>query len=295
MSRLLASSLERVRRRFHPLHHLRAFPPARWIIARIDRPWLTRVDGVPHPVAVRLGRNLGTVLSLGRAEERELRDLLICLARANKAQVFWDVGANYGLFTFSLRAGLPALRIEAFEPDPDYVALLRRTLRLSGPDRVQVHPIALAGDQGKVTFKRDLISGSTGFLVASRQPSVGAPDHAGESGIIEVVTSTIDAESDRLGVPHLIKIDVEGAELRVLQGGIGTLQAHMPIILLECSHRQEEVRRLLEDLGYEIRDPKSPASRAAGPGMPFMAVALDPRRHLLRDAPVRSRNLERSA
>jgi predicted O-methyltransferase YrrM len=117
---------------------MRAFPPVRWIGERIDRPWLIRIDKVPHPVAVRLGRNFGTVLSFGLAEEREEQDLLICLARAHDSRAFWDVGANYGLFTFSLRASLPDLRIEAFEPDPDYIALLQRTLRLSGPDRVQV-------------------------------------------------------------------------------------------------------------------------------------------------------------
>lgn len=293
--KLLALALERVRRRFHPLHRMRAFPPVRWIRKRIDRPWVIRIDGVPHPVAVRLGRNLGTVLSSGLAEEHEERDLLICLARANSCKTFWDVGANYGLFTFCLRAGLPDVRIEAFEPDPDYVALLQRTLGLSGPDRVQVHPIALSDSQGKVTFKRDLVSGSTGSMLAWRQQSDGATDPAGDRYIIEVVASTIDAESARLGMPDLIKIDVEGAELAVLRGGKSTLEAHMPIILLECTHRQEEVARFLGELGYEIRDPKAPANRAAGPGMPFMALALDPRRHLLGEALVRSNRLERSA
>jgi FkbM family methyltransferase len=278
--KLLALGLERVRRRFHPLHHLRAFPPVRWARARIDRPWLIRIHGVPHSVAVRLGRNLGTVLSLGRAEERELIDVLVCMARTNNSQVFWDVGANYGLFTFSLRAGLPGLEIEAFEPDPDYVALLHQTLGLGGSEHVRVHPVALSDSSGRMTFKRDLISGSTGFLVGSvRQSSAGAPDIASESGLIEVVASTIDVESDRLGVPDLIKIDVEGAELNVLEGGRRTLEAHMPIILLECTQRQEAVRRLLEDLGYEIRAPETPANRITGPGMPFMALALDPARH----------------
>jgi hypothetical protein len=69
----------------------------------------------------------------------------------------------------------------------------------------------------------------------------------------------------------------------------------MPIILLECTHRQEEVRRFLEELGYEIRDPKSPANRAAAPGMPIMALALDPRRHLLGETLGRGNNLERPA
>lgn len=158
-------------------------------------------------MAVRLGRNLGTVLSSGWAEEGEERDLLICLARTNNCGAFWDVGANYGLL-----------------------------------------------------------------------------DPACDWPIIEVVASTIDAESVRLGRPDVIKIDVEGAELAVLRGGKLTLEAHIPIILLECTHRQEDVRRFLEELGYEIRDPKTPANRAAGPGMPCMALALDPRRHVLSEA-----------
>ena len=275
----VAFLLERLRRRFHPLHRLRAFPIVRWVRTRIDRPWRIRIDGVPHAVLVRLGRNLGTVLSLGRAEERELIDLLVFLARINSAHVFWDVGANYGLFTFSLCASLPELQIEAFEPDPDYVALLQQTLGLSGSGHLRVHPVALADAEGQVTFKRDLVGGSTGHLVRSRQPPPGAPDRAAESGVIEVAASTIDSESGQLGVPDLIKIDVEGAELDVLRGGRRTFEAHMPIILLECTDRQEEVRDFLEELGYEIRDAANPANRVTGRGLPFMVLALDPSRH----------------
>lgn len=110
MMKPLALYLERVRRRFHPFDRMRAFPPVKWIRERIHRPWLIQIDDIPHPLAVRLGRNLGTVLSSGLAEEREDRDLLICLARANGCRSFWDVGANYGLFTFALRARLRSWR-----------------------------------------------------------------------------------------------------------------------------------------------------------------------------------------
>ena len=273
--------MERARRRFHPLHHLRTFPPVKWVRERIDRPWLVRIEGVPHPVTVRLGRNLSTVLSFGMAEEREERDLLARLARVNTCRVFWDVGANYGLYAFSLRASVPDLLVEAFEPDPDCIALLHRTLKLGGSDRVRVHPIALSDELGSMRFRRDLATGSTGSLLARDHSSDDASDPTGDSFIIDVMASTIDAESDRLGIPDLIKIDVEGAELAVLRGARETLRSHVPIILLECTERQDDVRRLLEELGYEIRDPRSPGERVGGPGMPFMALALDPQRHVL--------------
>ena len=63
------------------------------------------------------------------------------------------------------------------------------------------------------------MSGSAGSVLEWRQPSDNAMDP--DWRIIEVVASTIDAESARLGLPDLIKIDVEGAELAVLRGGQG--------------------------------------------------------------------------
>ena len=270
-----------IRERFHPVYRLRQVPPIRWLLARIDRPWMTRIDGIPHPVAVRLGRNLGTVLSRGVAEESEERELLIGLARANGSRSYWDVGANYGLFTFALRAADPMLRIEAFEPDPDCLALLQRTLKDHGPDRVRLHGLALSGSEGSARFKRDLLTGATGGLIESgeRPAIIRAP--RSNPRIIEVATSTMDVESAKLGMPDIVKIDVEGSELDVLLGGERTLRAHRPILLVECTRRQDEVRQILEDVGYEVRDPRSPANPVPGPGMPFMALAIDPHRHRL--------------
>ena len=225
------------------------------------------------------------MLSSGAAEEREERELLVRLSRANDCRGFWDIGANYGLFTFSLRAALPGLEIEAFEPDPDYVALLRKTLVLSKEDRVRVHPIALTDKAGTLPFERDLLSGSTGTVVVRPKRPSREGEYALGKGMISVVTSTIDAESPRSGAPDLVKIDVEGAELAVLRGGRATITACMPIILLECTRQQEEVRLLLEELGYEIRDPKDPTVRIDSPGMPFMSLAFNPSRHRLDEAP----------
>jgi FkbM family methyltransferase len=278
MSAYVAGLLQRIRRRFHPLFHFRRVPLVRRGLAWVDRPWMTRISGVPHPVAVRLGRNLGTVLSRGVAEEREERDLLIGLARANDCRSFWDVGANYGLFTFALRSALAHLQIDAFEPDPDNLDLLRRTLRKHGSDCVRVHAAALSDGEGMAQFERDVLTGATGGLVPSAESSA-AHDERRSPWLIDVATSTMDAESVKLGLPDIVKIDVEGAELQVLRGGQRTLRDGRPILLLECTRDQNEVRAVLEGAGYEIRDPLSPTTVVAGPGMPFVALAVDPRTH----------------
>jgi len=196
-------------------------------------------------------------------------------------QTFWDVGTNYGLFTFSLRAAVPTLKVEAFEPDPDYVVLLMETLSNHGADRVRVHAVALSDREGTARFERDLLTGTTGGLVEASGRSARANEPQWNSRVIEVDASTMDAESAKLGMPDLVKIDVEGAELAALRGGYRTLRDHKPILLLECTHKQDEVRRLLEDLGYEVRDPRCATVSIAGPGMPFMALAIIPGLHRL--------------
>jgi FkbM family methyltransferase len=283
MTSTFGTWLQRFRRRFHPLHQLRRVALARFALDRVDRPWMLRLDGVPHPVAVSLGRNLGTVLSRGVAEESEERELLVGLLRANDCRHFWDVGANFGLFTFYLRAAAPVLKIEAFEPDPDYFALMDRTVRYHGLDRVRLHAVALSAQEGSARFQRDIVTGATGGLAASRAT---APSHepGSYSQALTVATSTIDLMSATLGPPDVIKIDVEGAELEVLQGGSETLRVHRPIMLMECTRQQAQVRDLLTSAGYQIRDPGSPTTIVSGLGMPFMALALDPRIHRLASA-----------
>jgi hypothetical protein len=53
----------------------------------------------------------------------------------------------------------------------------------------------------------------------------------------------------------VIKIDVEGAELEVLEGASGLLERHAPVIICEvCTERSTEVTALLRRFGYSIYD-----------------------------------------
>jgi len=53
--------------------------------------------------------------------------------------------------------------------------------------------------------------------------------------------------------PHFIKMDVEGYELKTLQGAKKTLETHHPILLFESfPEYQEDVFNFLKGIGYEI-------------------------------------------
>lgn len=55
------------------------------------------------------------------------------------------------------------------------------------------------------------------------------------------------------GIPSIIKIDVEGHELQVLEGAINTIKTHMPMILIEIHNfENSEIPKFLENLGYGV-------------------------------------------
>lgn len=84
---------------------------------------------------------------------------------------------------------------------------------------------------------------------------------------LSVNVETLDSFSTVLNVPpDFIKIDAEGYELKILKGGIKTIQKHKPILFLEVNEfalkRQgtfpEHLRQFVESLGYEIENVSDP-------------------------------------
>lgn len=81
------------------------------------------------------------------------------------------------------------------------------------------------------------------------------PSNTGNSSVsprgLPLACTTLDSYEFR-GV-DLIKIDVEGHELELLQGSTQTIQRTLPVLLVELepkSPQRHEVERLLGDLGY---------------------------------------------
>ncbi len=163
--------------------------------------------------------------------------------------VFFDIGAMAGYFTLlAARLVGPQGRVYAFEPLPRNLAYLRRHVAMHGFDNVTMVEAAVSDSSGVATFEPGAHA-SAGRLA--------------QRGSLQVRTIALDEEiaAGRLPVPHAIKIDVEGAELDVLQGAGRTLRIARPRLFLDIHdflgpsfvHLDKDCKNLLHSFGYQFR------------------------------------------
>ena len=177
----------------------------------------------------------------------EWEELQFCLRYLRPGDHFVDVGANVGVFSTLIGTRLPGVRITAIEPFPPVREDLEANLALNDL-KIAVVGSAVSDEAGEATFEvldRDVLNRL-------------APDDAADRRGISVPVTTLDALVGD-DPPALVKIDVEGSELRVMQGARGLLSGTAPVLLFEHAGHSEhfgitpaQVRAFLGGLGYSI-------------------------------------------
>lgn len=162
-----------------------------------------------------------------------------------------DVGANVGLFSCAL-AKTPGVRsVWAIEPLPRNIERLKRSLQLNDITNVKLLPYALGSASGVADLQ--LACDSAFASLHTVHKSMGT----GEATTVAV--EPLDKIWSEAGRPHVaaIKIDVEGAELSVLQGATVLLEACRPVILAEANSAQmyDSLATFLSARGYTASQP----------------------------------------
>ncbi len=175
-------------------------------------------------------------------------------ALPDRDEGFWDVGANIGYFSWLCASVRPGFEIVSFEPDQKNLECLRRTTgRWCLPNHTIV-PCAVAEKTGEATFFSDPLSGATGTLEASAKTFNAFHYQADAKGITVETISLDDFLGTHPAVPAVVKIDVEGAELRVLQGARDLIARHHPILFFESFEHGSEILSGLRGEGYRCFD-----------------------------------------
>jgi FkbM family methyltransferase len=145
-----------------------------------------------------------------------------------------DAGANIGCVAVHL-ANLvgPTGHIFAFEPVPQLFDRLRQNVqRLHLRDVVSLYQTALSRETGWATLKA-----ANAYEPNQGMGSLQNTDHPKLRTEIRVPTLTLDefSESAELTRMDLIKLDTQGAEAWIIEGGYKTLQRFQPDLLMEVS------------------------------------------------------------
>lgn len=144
-----------------------------------------------------------------------------------------DIGTNIGLYSL-IASEVPNAKVYSFEPHPYTFGILKEQIKLN--NRSNIHPVnkAVSNENKIVSFSDD--AGSSINKIISDSES---------SNSIKIEACKIsDFCNEKNIIPEIVKIDVEGFELEVLQGFEEKIK-EVKIFIIEISKNWDEINQLL--------------------------------------------------
>ncbi len=134
--------------------------------------------------------------------------------------VILDCGANIGISVLNYKRQFPNAKIVAFEPDPQFVRVLRNNLDRNGARDVDVIEAAVWREDGE---RRFFCEGADGSKLVDKD----------EKFTDTVFVQTVDLAKFISGQVDLIKMDIEGAEYEVI-ASLGGKLGSVKNMVIEC-------------------------------------------------------------
>jgi FkbM family methyltransferase len=225
------------------------------------RLWEWRRGRLPEEITDRIGAvtlcyrvrtDIGRSLYLTGSFEAAEIALIARILRAGPAgaPAILDVGANIGVHSIALCSLFPDARVVAFEPAAGTRRVLERNIRDNGfAERIRVEACALSSACGSAQFY-EMADDAYSSLKDTRRKALL------RTGAVPL--ETLDHYVGDRGIARLdlVKIDVEGFETEVIEGGLATLAALKPDLFVEIyqgTHSNADPARtigLITGVGY---------------------------------------------
>ena len=167
----------------------------------------------------------------------------------NLFDYFLDIGANSGYYSFYFAKKFTDLKIQAFEPNVDAYNKFLKTILKNSFKNVEISNFGLSNINEKIKmitwFKHGIAKTNSTILDKSHDTK--------NSKIFEANLRIGDEVFDLCDKKILLKIDVEGHELSVLDGLKALLNNNKCIILIEIGDEKfEEVNKYLSEKNFKI-------------------------------------------
>jgi FkbM family methyltransferase len=166
--------------------------------------------------------------------EKELKD----------ARLFIDVGAHVGYYT--LLASKIAKEIISIEPNPFNYKLLKFNLRINKIKNAYALNIAASN-----------YNGESGIFIPKLKGKIATDESRLDNNISKIKIKVVKLDDLLLKIgknPDVIKIDVEGSEMQVLEGLQETLRKGVKCLMIEVHSEENKAEAIsfIKSLGYKI-------------------------------------------
>lgn len=208
------------------------------------------------PMCLLLPSATDIYLTGGKTHPSEIRLARFLIRRLREGDVFMDVGAHYGYFSLLASALVGSSgKVVAFEAAPSTFPVLKINTQKAG--NVSAHQLALSDKDALLTFYEfpKLYSKYNSFYVTQFEGEKWFAHYPPKT--VKIPAARLDTFLSETGLrPTVLKIDVEGAEDKVVQGGQASLAAQTPVIIMEYVSQQrgnaahQRAEDMLRALGY---------------------------------------------
>lgn len=166
----------------------------------------------------------------------------------HKGAIFCDVGANIG-DTSCIAALFVGKKgyVYAFEPSTDNYKMLCTNIEINNLKNVYPLKMALGVEKGEAfIYIRNPSNRGMDSLVFKKG------DESGE--VVEINSIDFLIENNKMKIPNIIKIDVEGCEFAVLKGAVNLLSSNQqPILIFEAYHDGEKIFTFIKEVASNYR------------------------------------------
>ena len=161
-----------------------------------------------------------------RMHEEKVTNLLI--EKLDSCKCFVDVGAHLGYYTFLVSKLMPDGIVYAFEMGKHNYTLLKKNLDINKCKNVNIYHAAVTDYSGIVSYSNTFRCPNPTLVMSTRTPQ----NKYSLKKSVQAISLDGFFKNNRL-IPEIIKIDVEGAEMKVLSGMRNILENNNLQLFLE--------------------------------------------------------------
>jgi FkbM family methyltransferase len=170
------------------------------------------------------------------------KNCALALALATHGDTIVEVGANIGTETISFADIVGSTgKVFAFEPLPINITAVEAAIELNRFQQIVLSPMAVSDICQDLTFSLPSADNTgVGYIVSESNAT-------GQREFITVRGTTLDEQSEQIGVAKIVFIDTEGSEVMILRGAKDYINRYRPALVLEASPE------LLKRAGYDSK------------------------------------------